>query len=89
MAKKTDKYAGMADMFEQINTDMLISQKTREFEAARARIQAEIDSLQAPSQNSDSGLTDIEDRNYINSLNNEMRALEQKYNQEIAQIKQK
>ena len=87
MVKKSDKYAGMADMFEQLNTEQLIAQKTADFNAARAELEAQIRSIEKSASKYDSGLGDIEDRNEINGLRNEIRFLEQRYNQEIAKLK--
>ena len=86
MAKKSDKYAGMADMFEQHNIEQLIAEKTKKFDEARAKLEEEIRQIEKHSNQYDFGLSDIEDRNEINNLNNEIRHLEQQYQQEIASI---
>ncbi len=72
MAKK-DKYAGMADMFEQHTNE-----KIRALEEAKARVQAEIDLIEhGGSDDYSSGQGYVEDRNEINALNNELRHIEQ------------
>ena len=87
MAKKANKYSGMADMFEQFDTDQLIAQKTKEFDEDRARLEEEIRQIEKYSNPYDSGLSDVEDRNEINNLRNEIRHLEQRYQQEISKLK--
>ena len=89
MAKKANKYSGMADMFEQFDTDQLIAQKTKELDEARARLEEEIRQIEKHSNPYDSGLSDVEDRNEINNLRNEIRYLEQRYQQEIAALTDK
>lgn len=89
MAKKSDKYAGMADMFAQLDIDQQIAQKTKEFNTASAAIHAEIEMLENSMNKYDNGMGDAEDRNEINFLNNKLRLLEQNFKQEIAQLKSK
>jgi len=83
MIKKTDKYAGMQDMFIQREID----EKTAQFEAARAKLESEIAQLERESDNHDSGLSATETRNDIRYLNDEIRYLEQKYYEDIMKLK--
>lgn len=80
MAKKIDRFTGMQDMFEQASND-----KMEKLIAAKAKIESEIRALESGMDNEyDNGIGNIEDRNELNALNNELRDIEQ----EIAQIKQ-
>ena len=83
MAKKINKYAGMDDMF----VLQAIEEKTALFEAAREKIQKEIDALENPSEKHDSGLSSIEDRNELQYLKGELRYLEEKYYEDITKLK--
>ncbi len=80
MAKKIDRFTGMQDMFEQASND-----KMSKLIAAKAKIESEIRALESSMDNEyDNGIGNIEDRNELNALNNELRDIKQ----EIAQIKQ-
>ena len=83
MVKKTNKYAGMHDMFVQKE----IEEKTAIFESARSRLEQEIAELERESVKYDSGLSNVETRNEIRYLNDEIRHLEQKYYEDILKLK--
>ena len=85
MAKKSDKYSGMGDMFVQLEID----EKTAAFNTARKNLELQIKALEGSSSDYDSGLSSVEDRNEINDLRNEIIRLERQYNQEIESIKSK
>lgn len=79
MAQKSDKYAGMQDMFSaQEKID-----KIAEFTAAKAKIEAEIRALEnGINSEYDNGVGTVEDRNELNALNNELRQI----NAQIAEL---
>lgn len=83
MAKKFSDASGMQDMFIQQEID----QKTAQFEVAREKLENEIRELENNSYKFDSGLSDVETRNEIRYLNEEIKYLEQKYYEDIAKIK--
>lgn len=83
MIKKVNKNSGMHDMFIQ----KAIDEKTALFEATCAKIQKEIDALENSSENEDSGLSSIEDRNELLYLKGELRHLEENFYEEIAKLK--
>ncbi len=85
MAKKSDKYSGMGDMFVQLEID----EKTAAFNTVRKNLELQIKALEGSSSDYDSGLSSVEDRNEINDLRNEIIRLERQYNQEIESIKSK
>ena len=82
MVRKFKDISGMPDMFIQ----QAIAEKTALFEAAKAELQKKIDMLEGGPEKSDSGLSDIEDRNELLALKNELRSLEERYLKEIAQL---
>ena len=72
MAKEIDKFSGMKDMFEQAQDDKIAS-----LVAAREKVESEIRALEYGIDNEyDNGQGDIEDRNELNALNNELRSLD-------------
>ncbi len=83
MVKKANKNSGMEDMF----IKQAIEEKTALFEAASEKLQKEIDALENSSENEDSGLSSIEDRNELIYLKSELRHLEENFYEEIAKLK--
>ena len=83
MIKKFRDTSGMQDMFVQ----QAIEEKTALFEAAREKIQKEIDALENFSEKHDSGLSSVEDRNDLQYLKAELRHLEEKYYEDVAKLK--
>ncbi len=83
---KTDKYEGMADMFEQLDKQQLIAQKTAEFNKSCAQIEAEIRSNRENINFADPNDA-RETENDIMFLERKLDTLRKEYEQEIASLK--
>ena len=83
MVKKFKDNSRMADMFVQ----QVIDEKTAWFEAARTKLENQIQALEESEDTRDSGLSAAETRNDINALKAEIRTLDARYQREIAQLK--
>lgn len=81
MPKKSDKFSGMKDMFQQE-----IERRTEKFRSETEKLDLEIKLIDSNSQNYDSGLTDIEDRREILTLNREKRSLEEQHKRDIESL---
>ena len=82
---KTDKYFGMADMFEQLDKQQLIAQKTADFNKACAEIEAEIRSNRENINFSDPNDA-RETENDIMFLERKLDKLRREYEKEIASL---
>lgn len=80
-----NKYTGMQDMFIQQEID----EKTQEFNEARKKLEDRIKDIESGTNEHDYGMGDVEDRNEINDLRNEIHYLEKNYNKEIEILKSK
>ena len=85
MVKKSDRYAGMQDMFLQQEID----ERTAAFNAARAKLEIELFEAEQNLNHCDSGQSVTEARNERYAIEREMRLLEERYNQEISELKSK
>ena len=79
MAKRDT--TGMKDMFEEAKKDVLAR-----IDAKIAELQKQIYSLEHSTNQYDSGLSDVEDRNEINAIRNEIRALEEERARKIVEL---
>ena len=81
MTKQKRHTTGMKDMFEEAKRDVI-----ERIDARIAELQLQISALEHSNNQYDNGLGDIEDRNEINALNNEIRILEKERNEKIAEL---
>jgi predicted nucleic acid-binding Zn-ribbon protein len=81
MTKQKCDTTGMKDMFEEAKRDVI-----ERIDARIAELQLQISGLEHSNNQYDNGLGDIEDRNEINALNNEIRILEKERNEKIAEL---
>ena len=72
---------GMKDMFEEAKNDVIAR-----INAQIAELQSQIDFLENSENGYDNGRGDVEDRNEINALYNNIRALEQERDKKIAEL---
>ena len=79
MAKRDT--TGMKDMFEEAKKDVLAR-----IDAKIAELQEQISILEHSENQYDSGRGDVEDRNEIIAMNNEIRALEAERAKKIAEL---